>query len=165
MNADIAQRRSQCKPCNENAPSQPDEPLIITPDPEIPFEKVVSDLYQKSGHYYHIYADRFSGWTEVNKIQSPAFRHVKKNLQSWFKTYGVPEEISSDGGPPYNSKDYDELLENWGIKKRLSSANYPQSNGRAEVAVKTMKRTLMENVSSIGGDINTDKAVRAIITH
>jgi hypothetical protein len=28
-----------------------------------------------------------------------------------------------------------------------------------------MKRTLLENVSSISGDINTDKAVRAIITH
>ena len=165
LSADITQRRNQCKPCNENAPSQPEEPIIITPDPKIPFEHVVSDLYQKAGRYYHIYADRLSGWTEVAKIPCPAFRHVKKNLQTWFQTYGVPEEISSDGGPPYSSKEYDDFLENWGIKKRLSSAHYPQSNGRTEVAVKTMKRTLQENVSSISGDIDTYKAVRAIITH
>ena len=35
LSADITQRRNQCKPCNENAPSQPEEPIIITPDPKI----------------------------------------------------------------------------------------------------------------------------------
>ena len=81
LSADISQKRGQCKSCNENAPSQPDEPLIITPLPSTPFEQVVSDIYQKRRLYYHIYADRLSGWTEVAKIKSPAFKHLKKDLQ------------------------------------------------------------------------------------
>ena len=68
-------------------------------------------------------------------------------------------------GPPYNSGEYDKFLRNWGIKKGLSSAHYPQSNGRAEVAVKSMKRILEENVDPITGDIDTDKATQAIMTH
>ena len=56
LSADITQRRKQCKSCNENAPSQPEEPMIMTAEPEVPFEQVVSDLYQKRGHDYHISA-------------------------------------------------------------------------------------------------------------
>jgi hypothetical protein len=135
LGADIASRRGQCKVCNENAPSQPDEPMVLTPEPEMPFEQVASDLYQKASHYYHIYADRLSGWTEVARIPSSSFKHIKKNFQMWFRTYGVPEEMSSDGGPPYNSAEYNKFLGTWGISKRLSSVHYPQSNGRAEAAV------------------------------
>ena len=165
LSADISQKRGQCKTCNENAPSQPDEPLIITPEPTSPFEQVASDIYQIGRYYYHIYADRLSGWTEVAKIKSTAFKHLKKDFQRWFQTFGIPNEISSDGGPPYNSHEYDQFLKKWGISKRLSSAHYPQSNGRAEVAVKAMKRTLDGNVNPLTGDIDTDEATKAIMTH
>ena len=63
LSADITQRRDQCKRCNENAPSQTEEPSIVTPDPKVPFEQVATDLYQIGNHYYLIYADCFSGWT------------------------------------------------------------------------------------------------------
>jgi hypothetical protein len=165
LSADISHKRGQCKNCNENAPSQPDEPLITTPEPTFPFEQVASDIYQKGRSYYHIYADRLSGWTEVAKIKSPAFKHLRKDLQKWFQTYGIPNQIASDGGPPYNSHEYDRLLKKWGISKRLSSAHYPQSNGRAEIAVKAMKRTLDGNVNPLTGDIDTDEAMKAIMTH
>ena len=44
------------------------------------------------------YADRFSGWLEVDKLCSGSFRDVRKSFLRWFGTYGVPEEIASDGG-------------------------------------------------------------------
>ena len=68
LGADITQRREQCRTCNENAPSQAAEPKIMTADPEAPFDQVVSDLCVMSSHSYLIYADRYSGWTEVAKI-------------------------------------------------------------------------------------------------
>ena len=99
------------------------------------------------------------------KVKSTAFINVKKSFITWFRTFGVPEEISADGGPPFNSLEYKSMLKNWGIRSRQSSAYYPQSNGRAEVAVKTMKRALRGCANPRTGDIETDAAARAIMTH
>jgi hypothetical protein len=58
-------------------------------------------------------------------LKDGTFRSIEKNFMTWFATHGVPDEISSDGGPPFNSSDYSELLRSWKISKRLSSAHYP----------------------------------------
>ena len=44
----------------------------------------------------------------------------------------------------------------------MSSAYNPRSNGRAEVAVKSMKRLLSDNISD-SGDLDTDRFTRAIL--
>ena len=48
-----------------------------------------------------------------------------------FCTYGVPDEVSSDGGPQFTAHEFDQLLKTRGVQHRLSSCvEYPQSNGR-----------------------------------
>ena len=165
LDGDLKQTRHQCRHCIENAPSQPAEPMILTPPPELPFQQVAQDFYQVKDRHYLIYADRYTGWTEVAKVPNTSFGSLKKCLNPWFRTFGVPEQISSDGGPPFTSIEYRNFLKHWGIKPRLSSAHYPQSNGRAEVAVKTMKRALDGNVNPRTGDIDSDQALKAIMTH
>ena len=165
MGAAIRQVRAHCHECNENAPSQPSESLIYTPPPEVPFQQVVTDFCQMAGHDFLIYADRYSGWTEVAKMPSKVFREVRGSMMKWFSTFGVPEEISSDGGPPFNSAEYNSFLRRWDVRKRLSSAHYPQSNGRAEVAVKTAKRILMGNIDPKTGRLDTEKVSRALLTY
>ena len=165
LDADLKLTRDQCTKCNQNAPSQADEPMVYTKIPELPFEQVAVDFYSAGGSEYLIYADRLSGWTEVAKVPSTAFPTFKRNVLIWFRSYGVPEEISSDGGPPFNSSDYKSFLERWDITPRQSSAYYPQSNGRAEVAVKTMKRCLDGNTDPRSGSIDNEKVARAIMTH
>ena len=67
-----------------------------------------------------------------------------------FTNYGVPEEFSSDGGPQLTANKFQQFLSDWGVKHRLSSEEYPQSNDRAELGVKAAKRILLENVSPHG---------------
>lgn len=165
LDAAIQQLRLQCRRCNETAPSQPAEPLIITPPPEYPFQQVVSDFCNLEGHNFLIYADRYSGWVEVERLASNTFRNVQRTFLRWFATYGVPEEISSDGGPPFNSGDYKQFCVNWGVSRRLSSAHYPQSNGRAEAAVKSVKRILSGNINPVSGSLDTSSATRALMAH
>ena len=164
MNKHIQQVRDNCRQCNEIAPSQRKETLTRTPTPDYPFQQVVTDLFHMSGATYLIYADRFSGWTEVSKTNNANTKVVCNILRRYFMTFGVPEELSSDGGPPYNSHDFDTFLREWGIRHRSSSSYFPQSNGRAESAVKVMKRMLTTNISP-SGSLDTDAAAKALLLH
>ena len=51
--------------CKEIAPAQQKEPLISTPLPEYPFQQAVTDLFEFEGHYYLVYTDRLTGFTEL----------------------------------------------------------------------------------------------------
>ena len=83
-------------------------------------------------------------------------------LRSYFATFGVPEEISSDGGPEFTAFVTQDFMRKWDIKHRVSSAYFPQSNSRVEVAVKAEKRLLMSNISP-NGDLNNDSFLRALL--
>ena len=85
-----------------------------------------------------------------------------RHLRSFFTTFGVPEEISSDGGPEFTAGHTEDFLRLWGVKHRLSSVGFPQSNGRAEVAVKTVKRLLRSNTGPTGS-LDHDRFMRAML--
>jgi hypothetical protein len=70
--------------------------------------------------------------------------------------------MSSDGGPEFKAKLTDDFCKRWGIRHRKSSAYFHSSNGRAELAVKSTKRLLMNNVGP-SGELDTDKFVRALL--
>ena len=65
-------------------------------------------------------------------------------------TFGVPEEIASDGGPQFVSEEFRSFCESWGIHQRVSLAYFPHSDTRAEVGVKTIKRMLRDNLGRDG---------------
>ena len=54
------------------------------------------------------------------------------------------------------------MLKRWGVNHDPSSAYFPQSNGRAEVAVRITKRILEDNVGP-NGSLDNDKVVRALL--
>ena len=66
------------------------------------------------------------------------------------------------GGDEFTSSKFKDFLVRWGTKHRLSPAYFPQSNGRAEVAVKATKRLLETDVAP-DGSVDTDNVVRALL--
>ena len=166
MHNDINNARDKCRDCNSIAPSQSKEPMISSIPATYPFEKVVSDYFSSVGVKYLLYADRYSGWISVVRIGSfeGNTNFLKSFLVRLFAVFGVPTELSTDGGPPFNSHEYSAFLQRWGIVPRLSSSHYPQSNGRAELAVKTAKRILMNNCDN-NGDIDNDRVARALLQY
>jgi transposase InsO family protein len=79
-----------------------------------------------------------------------------------FATFGVPEILSSDEGSEFMATATDDFLACWGVKHRQSSAYFPQSNGRAEVAVKKVKRLLKSCIDPRGG-LNNDQFLRGML--
>ena len=53
---------------------------------------------------------------------------ISQNYAKWFAIYGVPQEISTNGGSPYTCHEVLAFLNTWGVSHRLSSAHYPQSS-------------------------------------
>ena len=166
MSKDIRETRERCADCNRNAPSQPATPPTPSAPPSTPFEAVFADFFNHGGHHYLVVGDRLSGWVEVfgsaagTNLAGAA--ELMSHLRSFFATFGVPEELSSDGGPEFTAGPTERFLRNWGVRHRLSSAYFPQSNGRAEVAVKTAKRLLMSNTGPTGS-LNHDRFLQAML--
>ena len=166
MSMDIRTAREECADCNRNAPSQAATPPIANPPPSTPFEAVFADFFDYHGRHYLVVGDRLSGWVEI--LGSPASTDLAgssgliRHLRTFFATFGVPEELSSDGGPEFTAKPTEDFLQLWGVRHRLSSVSFPPSNGRAEVAVKTAKRLLMSNTGPTG-NLNHDRFLSAIL--
>ena len=78
--------------------------------------------------------------------------------------YSTPEKLSNDGGPLFTSSLFQQFLKTWCVKHRLSSVAYPQSNGRAELTIKTAKRIVSGNMDP-HGLLEYDKVARAILQY
>ena len=164
MDAGIVQTRDQCRKCNEGMPSQPGEEWLEETAPTFPFEKICCDYFEQKGSHYLAQADRYSGWLSIAKVNSTAFSDLSPILRTSFSWHGVPDQIETDGGPPFNGNEFKDFCKKWQIRHRLSSAGYPQSNGRAELAVKTAKRIIGES-TDIDGTLNTDAVVAGILCY
>ena len=81
-----------------------------------------------------------------------------------FSTFGRPKDLSSDGGPEFSAARTSEFLKRWGVTHTLYSAYFPhpQSNGRAEVAVRITKRLLEDHVGP-DGSIDSDSLVVTLL--
>jgi hypothetical protein len=143
MDKDVEAHVDSCAQCREMAPSKVREPLTPSPIPDYPFQNVVADLFEIDGCHYLVYVDRLTGFPELAHYPSSTSSYnIINSIREFYHRWGVPEEISLDGGPNLQSTEITEWLESWGTKVRKSSAYYPQSNGRAEAGVKSLKRLL-----------------------
>lgn len=162
----IARTRARCDNCSTMAPSQahmpPAEPFI----PTYPFQAIAADYCTAAGHHYLVVVDRFSNWPEIFHIhrggETSGALGLQDTLRGYFSTFGVAEELSSDGGPEFAAYSTQEFFRKWGVRHRLSSAYHSRSNGRAEAGVKSMKRLLLGNISQ-DGSIRTDALTRALL--
>ena len=68
---------------------------------------------------------------------------------------GIPESITSDGGPEFASHTTRDFLSSWCVHHRTSSAYNPHANCWAETAVKTTKRMIAGNTGP-GGTLSDD---------
>jgi hypothetical protein len=73
---------------------------------------------------------------------------VTKFLTKLCEDYGVLVSCTSDGGPNLTAKLVEDMMEDYGIHHRISSVANPHENARAELGVKTVKRMLMDIVST-----------------
>ncbi|KAJ8348836.1 hypothetical protein SKAU_G00274250 [Synaphobranchus kaupii] len=67
---------------------------------------------------------------------------INHHLKSIFARHGIPETLVTDNGPQFSGMAFAAFAESYGFHHVTSSPKYPQSNGEAERAVKTVKGLL-----------------------
>ena len=164
MRADLVRHRAECKSCVVNAPSNPASPPLPYTHPSYPFQAVCSDFFTVNGIHYLAICDRYSGWLSIFSLAKDNSKHVISVLRNYFARWGIPTNFTTDAAPVYVSREMEEFLARYGVSHRVSSSYYPVGNKRSEVAVKSAKRMIMENLTP-SGSLDTDKFTRALLIH
>ena len=94
----------------------------------------------------------------------PTTNVILSKFRCWFHHFGIPEKMSLDGGRNILSAETRAFFKKWGVDARQASAYFPKSNGRAEAAVKTMKRVIEGNIGP-QGRIDNDEVMRALLQY
>lgn len=131
-----------CKACQSMQNRKDESELSSWPKTMRPFERVHIDFYSLEGKTFLILIDTYSLWMEIFPMKKTTAQDIIIKFRSMFSVFGLPDEIVSDNGPPFNSKEFSDFCTENGIKLSHSPAYSPQSNGQAEVAVRVAKTTL-----------------------
>uniref|UniRef100_A0AAQ4PPW8 Gypsy retrotransposon integrase-like protein 1 n=1 Tax=Gasterosteus aculeatus aculeatus TaxID=481459 RepID=A0AAQ4PPW8_GASAC len=144
MNDQIKTYIAKCDICRSVDNKQHKETLMSHDVPSRPWAKVGTDLFVFDNKNYLITVDYWSNFWEIDYLVDTKSTTVIKKLKAHFARQGIPDSVMSDNSPQYASQDFQKFCELWGFQHVTSSPGYPQSNGKAESAVKTAKRLLMK---------------------
>ena len=167
LSADIEHVVRSCDKCRLHSASQPKEPLRVEDrPPDLPFQHCSADLLK-------VWRPPVSGVCgPTNQLalrcQARSRMHcpsagVIRTLRRWFPDIGVPEVLTSDGGPQFQSHVFAKFCDTytWHIRHAKSSPHYPQSNGLGENAVKAMKSLIHKTPGN--GNLDVDSFQRALL--
>ena len=164
MSHDIDNVISSCQMCQDRLPSHPKEPIATKPQPNRPFQEIAADFCTYAGNEYLIVVDCLSDWPEIVPMyHNTTASRLTSALRAIFCRTGVPDTVWSDQGPQFTSKIFQDFATQWDFQHATSSPGYPQSNGKAEATVKSMKKLLQ--AAWTGRHLDEDKLTRGLLQY
>ncbi|XP_078533910.1 gypsy retrotransposon integrase-like protein 1 [Lissotriton helveticus] len=140
MDNQIIETIKLCSRCNTS-----DKVLIlegvsnsVVPPPARAWQKIGLDflgpfhVLPNTSKYFLVLVDHLSRWVEVEPINIPNSKNVIDCLSRIFLREGCPEEILTDNGVQFISKEMSVFLNNCCIKHTRTPLYHPQSNGKTE---------------------------------
>ena len=133
-----------CIACLAAIPQVTPEPLQPNMLPERPWKDVHADFKGPIGekYYFHVMIDQYSKYPEVDILTSTSFKKLRPCLDRIFSGQGIPENVTTDNGPPYPGHDMKMYAKEMGFEMNFTTPNNPEANGFAEIFVKILCKLL-----------------------
>lgn len=134
MDRDVEQFTRSCPECQLVVKMSRPLPIQTNSLPNNPWEFIAADFSTPSEKWKAIvltdYYSRFLVAIPMEKTDTVAVKNVLKRV---FRTYGIPEKVKMDNGPPFNAEELEAwLLREWGVKITHTTPLNPTENGLVE---------------------------------
>ena len=100
------------------------------------------DIFYQKRMDFLIVADVFSKYFLVRKLANSTSAAVCAELATIVTELGLPHIIRSDNGSCYNSKEFQQFLQQYNITHQTSNPHHPRSNGFIERMVGVAKKLM-----------------------
>ena len=155
MRSDVKRWVQTCAVCQRNTTKRhrPHGLLAPLPRPEKPWVEISMDFITglpPSAHRGHVYdsilviVDRYTKLARYIPCTKTigAGELADLFMEYWVKDFGTPKGIISDRGPQFTSKFWSSLCFYLQVRRRLSTAFHPQTDGQTEVQNQTLEHYL-----------------------
>ena len=89
------------------------------------------------GHYWW-----FSRFAEIDFTKSTSANATIPKFDRIFSSYGIPLQLKSDNGPPFNSKAFSDYCKFMGTRHNTITHLHPRANGQVENFNKMINRVV-----------------------
>jgi hypothetical protein len=106
MDKRVEKEIAHCMPCQITVKTPQQEPLKPTVLPGEPWDALATDLHGPlpTGEYLLVVQCLYSRYTAVEIVRSTSADTCIPALDKVLSQFGIPTQITSDNGPPYNSE-------------------------------------------------------------
>jgi hypothetical protein len=135
---------------------QPNHRDEISLNPQVvlePFERWALDFIgpinppSNQKVYILVCIDYMTKWVEAKALHRVTEEAVIDFLfKDIFTIFGMPKELVTDGGPPFNSHGFKATLQKYHIQQRMTTTYHPQDNGQVESTNKVIEAILTKIV-------------------
>ncbi|XP_075515330.1 uncharacterized protein LOC142549969 [Primulina tabacum] len=99
--------------------------------------------------YILVAVDYVSKWVEASACKTNDSRVVVQFLmKNIFSRFSTPRAIINDGGTHFCNRQFDSLLDKYGVRHKVATPYHPQTSGQAEVSNRELKRILEKTVGA-----------------
>ena len=159
MLRDATELVKKCKVCQEHAKIShlPSEPLTSVTSPW-PFQlwglDILGPLPIGKGQckFIIVAVDYFTKWAEAEPLATIIEQKIRSFVwRSIIYKFGILRALVFDNGKQFDNPKYKDFCAEFRIKNYYSYPAHPQSNGQAEVTIRTLKEALKTKLEDLKG--------------
>ena len=149
----------KCRICQEHAKISrlPSEPLTSITSPW-PFQQWGMDILgplpigKGQCKFIIVAVDYFTKWAEAEPLATITEQKIRNFVwRAIICRFGIPRALVSNNGKQFDNAKFRDFCAELGIKNYHSSPAHPQSNGQAEVTIRTLKAALKTKLEDLKG--------------